>query len=69
MPLFIFMILSVFVSLILFALPAFASATVIINEVAWMGSPVKAGESATVASNNEWMTTQTIGWKICRCGQ
>jgi hypothetical protein len=56
--------------------PVFAPATishrVILNEIAWMGSPVAAGESADHAANREWMELKNIsgdgipldGWQI-----
>lgn len=45
---------------------------IVLNEVAWMGSPAQSGESAASASNNEWMeikneknsTVSLAGWEI-----
>jgi hypothetical protein len=49
-----------------------ATHQIILNEIAWMGSPAKSGASAAGASNNEWMeikneTSSTIplaGWEL-----
>lgn len=43
---------------------SFAAANVVINEIAWMGSPPKAGESASVASNNEWIELKNTGTEV-----
>jgi len=45
---------------------------VLINEIAWMGSPPKNGETAAQASNNEWLELKNVsaqsanlsGWQI-----
>lgn len=45
---------------------------VIFNEIAWMGSPARSGESASAASGNEWMELRNVsgeavnlsGWQI-----
>jgi hypothetical protein len=45
---------------------------IILNEIAWMGSPVRNGESNTAASNDEWMEIKNetpsaislAGWEI-----
>ncbi len=33
---------------------------IVINEIAWMGSPAKSGETASAASNNEWMELKNV---------
>lgn len=48
------------------------SQRVLLNEIAWMGSPPKTGESASAAANNEWIelknsskeTISLAGWRI-----
>jgi hypothetical protein len=48
------------------------SGKIIVNEVAWMGSPLLAGESASAASNREWIeiknrsadTLNLSGWQV-----
>lgn len=50
-----------FVAGVFAVMPVFASANVIINEIAWMGSPPKAGESSAMASNNEWIELYNNG--------
>lgn len=34
--------------------------TVLLNEISWMGSPLKIGETATQASNNEWIELKNV---------
>ncbi len=58
--------------LVLLPLPVLGAGLIIINEVAWMGSLPKSGETATQAANNEWIelknnTASSInldGWKL-----
>lgn len=53
-------------------LPALGAGVVIINEVAWMGSLPKTGETASQAANNEWIELKNTtssgidlgGWKL-----
>lgn len=60
------------ICLTVFIFPAFAFADVIINEIAWMGSPIKAGETANMASNGEWIelynggseSVDLSGWRL-----
>lgn len=48
------------------------SRKIILNEIAWMGSPALAGESASVAGSREWMELKNIspspvdlfGWRV-----
>lgn len=52
--------------------PHFMFAAVVMNEVAWMGSPPKSGETATQAANNEWVelfndgapAVDLTGWRL-----
>ena len=56
----------------LLPLPVLGAGAIIINEIAWMGSLPKTGETATQAANNEWIelknTTSALinlnGWKL-----
>ena len=45
----------------LLVLPRFIFASIVINEIAWMGSLPKAGETASAAAGNEWMELANIG--------
>jgi len=36
---------------------------VILNEIAWMGSPPLGGENASAAGNNEWMEIKNVSWE------
>ncbi len=65
--------LAVFASLCCFLVaPHFIFAAVVVNEIAWMGSPPKSGETATQAANNEWMeffndgtsAVDLTGWRL-----
>ncbi|MBI4059644.1 lamin tail domain-containing protein, partial [Candidatus Giovannonibacteria bacterium] len=55
-----------------FASAAAPTHQVVFNEIAWMGSPLRSGETATAASNNEWMELKNVsqanvdlsGWQI-----
>lgn len=55
-----------------FASAAAPTRQVIFNEIAWTGSPLRSGETATAASNNEWMELKNVsqanidlsGWQI-----
>lgn len=57
---------------LLLPLPVLGAGVIIINEVAWMGSLPKVGETATQAANNEWVelkntTSASVdlsGWKL-----
>lgn len=48
--------------LILFLAPfvSYGADSVFINEIAWMGSPPKTGETNTQASNNEWIELHNV---------
>lgn len=56
----------------LFPFPVLGAGAIIINEVAWMGSLPKTGETATQAANNEWIELKNTtnapinlgGWKL-----
>jgi PKD repeat protein len=50
-----------FFLLALLAVPLCASAFVMINEIAWMGSLPLSGETATQAANNEWIELYNSG--------
>ncbi|MEK7481076.1 MAG: lamin tail domain-containing protein [Patescibacteria group bacterium] len=50
-----------FFLLTLLAVPLCASASVMINEIAWMGSLPLSGETATQAANNEWIELYNSG--------
>ena len=44
-----------FIGFAMFLIPWVVSAAIVINEIAWMGSLPRTGESSTTASNNEWI--------------
>ena len=58
------------------SIPADISHRVILNEIAWMGSPTTTGETADHAANREWMELKNIsgaeislsGWRIMDAG-
>lgn len=60
------------VILALTAVPHFIFAAVVVNEIAWMGSLPKGGETATQAANNEWLeffndgaaAVDLTGWRL-----
>ena len=59
-------------SVCIFSNSASPTHQIIFNEIAWMGSPQRSGETATAAANNEWIefknssdkTVDLSGWKI-----
>jgi hypothetical protein len=58
------------------SVPADISHRVILNEIAWMGSPSSTGETASTAANREWVELKNIsndaisldGWRILDSG-
>ncbi len=64
--------ISLFLSVAIFFAPAAAGAQVVINEVAWMGTLPKDGETPAAAANNEWIelyngsgnNVSLEGWRI-----
>lgn len=54
-------IISLCLALMSVPFPVFAS-SVVINEIAWMGSPPKNGETSSAAANNEWIELKNTGF-------
>lgn len=46
---------------ITFLIPLFTHAGIIVNEIAWMGTAPKEGESTSAAANNEWIELYNSG--------